>query len=543
MTAASTNPAGSTMADAVPTTPDVAGRRAGAATQPVPNASERRAALSLPYTRVDTMFIDGAYVPAHGEGRNPVTDPATGEVWGEVPDGSAQDVDDAVAAARRAFDDGPWPRLSPSERAAHLVRIADEIEACAETLALTNTRENGSPITETRGAAANAAGIFRYFASLADYLEREDVRPFPFAAGQESVVRRDPVGVCALIAPWNFPINLVVIKLAPALLAGCTVVIKPASPTPLSIRFIVDAIAAAGVPAGVVNLVTGSGRMGDVLVKHPDVDKVAFTGSTPVGRKIAAACGELLRPVTLELGGKSSAIVLPDADLDAMSKVLIRSSMRNTGQTCYISTRIIAPASRYEEVVQMASSVIAAAPQGDPLDPSTVFGPSATRSQFETVMGYVESGLAEGARATTGGRAASLGGGAAGGGLEGGYFVEPTVFADVTPSMTVAREEIFGPVLTILKYDDAGPGGGVDEAVALANNTEFGLGGLVFSADPEAALAVADRVDTGSIGINFFASNHSAPFGGRHDSGLGTEYGIEGLGAYLTYKSIHRKVR
>jgi aldehyde dehydrogenase (NAD+) len=328
----------------------------------------------------------------------------------------------------------------------------------------------------------------------------------------------------------------VVIKLAPALLAGCTVVIKPASPTPLSIRFIVDAVAAAGVPAGVVNLVTGSGRMGDLLVKHRGVDKVAFTGSTPVGRRIAAACGELLRPVTLELGGKSSAIVLPDADLDAMSRVLIRSAMRNTGQTCYISTRILAPASRYREVVDMAGAVIAAAPQGDPLDPATVFGPSATKSQFETVMGYVESGLAEGARAVTGGRAASLGGS-----LGGGFFVEPTVFADVTPSMRVAREEIFGPVLTILKYDDASPSRGVDEAVALANNTEFGLGGLVFSADPEAALAVADRVDTGSIGINFFASNHSAPFGGRHDSGLGTEYGIEGLGAYLTYKSIHRK--
>jgi aldehyde dehydrogenase (NAD+) len=509
--------------------------------EPAPSSADaraRRTSLDLPYTLVDDVFIDGAYTHASGTGRNPVTDPATGEVWGGVPDGSAEDLDAAVGAARRAFDAGPWPRFSPSERAAYLMRIADEIEARAETLALTNTRENGSPITETRGAAANAAGIFRYFATLAEYLEKDDVRPFPFAPGQESVVRRDPVGVCALIAPWNFPINLVVIKLAPALLAGCTAVIKPASPTPLSIRFIIDAVAAAGVPAGVVNLVTGSGRLGDALVKHPGVDKVAFTGSTPVGRRIAAACGELLRPVTLELGGKSSAIVLPDADLDSMAKVLIRSSMRNTGQTCYISTRILAPASRHDEVVDMATSVISAAPQGDPLDPATVFGPSATKAQYETVMHYIESGLAEGARATTGGRAASPADG-----LEGGYFIEPTVFADVTPAMRVAREEIFGPVLTILKYDDGGPGGGLDEAVALANNTEFGLGGLVFSSDPDAGLAVADRVDTGSIGINFFASNHSAPFGGRHDSGLGTEYGIEGLAAYLTYKSIHRNAR
>jgi aldehyde dehydrogenase (NAD+) len=495
-----------------------------------PTQAVHRADLTLPYAYVDDLFVGGAWVQAHGLGRNPVTDPATGEVWGAVPDGTVEDVDAAVGAARHAFDDGPWPRLRPSERAEYLLRIADEIEARAEVLALTNTRENGSPITETRGAAANAAGIFRYFATLAEYLEREDVRPFPFAPGQESVVRRDPVGVCALIAPWNFPINLVVIKLAPALLAGCTVVIKPASPTPLSIRFIIDAVAAAGVPSGVVNLVTGSGRLGDSLVRHSGVDKVAFTGSTPVGRRIAAACGELLRPVTLELGGKSSAIVLPDADLDAMAKVLIRSSMRNTGQTCYISTRILAPASRYDEVVDLATSVIGGAPQGDPLDPSTVFGPSATRSQFDTVMGYLESGQTEGARATTGGRAASLDGE-----LAGGFFVEPTVFADVTPSMRVAREEIFGPVLTVLRYSD------VDEAVALANNTEFGLGGLVFSQDAEAALAVADRMDSGSVGINFFASNHAAPFGGRHDSGLGTEYGIEGLGAYLSYKSIHRR--
>jgi aldehyde dehydrogenase (NAD+) len=487
-----------------------------------------RQGLSLPHTHVDTIFVDGDWQPSRATGRNPVTDPATGEVWGSVPDGTPEDVDAAVGSARRAFQ-GEWPRLKPSERAAFLLRIAEEVERRAEELSLTNSRENGSPVAESAGAAANAAGIFRYFATLAEYLEREDVRPFPRGGG-ESVVRREPLGVCALIAPWNFPINLVIIKLAPALLAGCTVVIKPASPTPLSIRVIIDAIAAAGVPAGVVNLVTGSGRLGDVLVKHPGVAKVAFTGSTPVGRKIAAACGELLRPVTLELGGKSSAIVLPDADLDAMSEVLIKSSMRNTGQTCYISTRILAPASRYDEVVDMVTSTIAAGKQGDPLQPDTVFGPCATESQYRTVLEYVESGLAEGARATTGGRAASLSGG-----LENGYFVEPTVFADVTPDMRISREEIFGPVITILKYDS------VDEAVALANNTEFGLGGLVFGADEDAALAVADRMDTGSVGLNFFASNHAAPFGGRHDSGLGTEYGIEGLNAYLSYKSIHRK--
>jgi aldehyde dehydrogenase (NAD+) len=445
-------------------------------------------------------------------------------VWGSVPDATGEDVDAAMAAADRAFREGPWPRLSPSKRAAYLVRIAEELQRRAQDIAWTITRENGSPIAETGAAAANAAGIFRYFATLAGHLEAEDVRPFP-AGGAESVVRRDPVGVCVLIAAWNFPINLVATKLAPALLAGCTTVIKPASPTPLSIRLVIEAVEAAGVPAGVVNLVTGSGAVGDALVRHPLTAKVAFTGSTPVGRKIAAACGELLRPVTLELGGKSSAIVLADADLDAVSAVLIRSCLRNTGQTCYISTRILAPAERYEEVVEMATRTVSEARQGDPFDPDTVFGPVATRAQYDTVIGFLASAGEEGARVTTGGRPADR---------NRGWFIEPTVLADVTPGMRVAREEIFGPVLTILKYHD------VDEAVRTANGTGFGLGGLVFSTDEAAALHVADRMDTGSVGINFFASNHRAPFGGRHDSGLGVEYGIEGLSAYLTYKSIHR---
>lgn len=499
------------------------------------DAHTRRVALDLPYAHVNDFYVNGEWRLAADATRNPVTDPATGEQWGSVPAATATELDDVVGSARAAL--AGWGGLEAAERAAYLLRIADEIESRAEPLALTNTRENGSPITETRGAAANAAGIFRYFASLADWLDRDDVRSFP-AGGAESVVQRDPIGVCGLIAPWNFPINLVVIKLAPALLAGCTVVIKPASPTPLSLRFIIDAVHAAGVPAGVVNLLTGPGRLGDALVRHPGVDKIAFTGSTPVGRKIAAACGELLRPVTLELGGKSSAIVLPDADLEAMSSVLVRSSMRNTGQTCYISTRIIAPASRYEEVVRMVAETISAGRQGDPLDESTVFGPVAHRAQYSTVMEYVESAHAQGARVVAGGAAAD--GGALGAGLEDGVFIQPTVFADVTEDMRISREEIFGPVISILKYDDAG--GAVDDAIALANNTEFGLGGLVFGHDEARALEVAKRVDSGSVGINFFASNHAAPFGGRKDSGMGVEYGIEGLGAYLSFKSIHRRI-
>ncbi|ALU39104.1 aldehyde dehydrogenase [Kocuria flava] len=485
-------------------------------------AAPARAGLELPYTHVDDHFIDGAYLASTGAQRNDVVDPATEEVWASVPNATEEDLDRAVGAAERAF--AGWAARTPAERAQVLLRAAEEIETRREPMALTNTRENGTPLAETRGAAANAAGIFRYFAP---WLEAEDVRPFPNGAG-ETVVHENPVGVCALIAPWNFPINLVVAKLAPALLAGCTVVIKPASPTPLSVRFVVDALTAAGVPAGVVNLVTGNGRMGDRLVRHPAVRKVAFTGCTPVGRRIAAACGEQLKPVTLELGGKSSAIVLPDADLEHMSSVLLRSCLRNTGQTCYISTRILDPESRYDEVVEMVGATVAAAPQGDPLEEGTVFGPMANRAQYDVVMGYLETARAEGARVVTGGGRADR---------ETGFYVAPTVLADVTPEMTVAREEIFGPVITVLRYRD------VDEAVALANNTPFGLGGIVFSADEEEAQRVARRVNTGSVGINFFASNHAAPFGGRGDSGLGVEFGVEGLSAYLTYQSVHRGPR
>jgi aldehyde dehydrogenase (NAD+) len=485
------------------------------------------AAAELPYRHVDDLFIDGEYRAAGGTGRSDVVDPATGETWASVPIAGDGDVDLAVAAARRALP--AWRALAPSERARRMREMADAVERRAGVLATTNSLENGSPIAETSRAAANAAGIIRYFASLSGHLEADDVRVAPLDPGLETSVHRDPIGVCALIAPWNFPINLVVIKLAPALIAGCTVVIKPASPTPLSLRFLADAAAEAGIPAGVVNIVTGDGRVGDRLVRHPGIDKVAFTGSTPVGRRIAAACGELLRPVTLELGGKSAAIVLPDADVARMSDVLIRSCMRNTGQTCYISTRLIVTPERYDEVVDMASATIAAARQGDPLDPATVFGPVATSTQRDSVTGFIRTAVAEGARAVAGGEMEPA--------FDRGWWVTPTVFADVTPDMTVAREEIFGPVLSIIPADT------VEEAVAIANGTDFGLGGIVFGADEERAFDVARRVDTGSIGVNMFASNHAAPFGGRHDSGLGVEYGIEGLSAYLTPQSVHRRRR
>ncbi len=381
----------------------------------------RAAAADVPYAHVTTLRIGGEEVASTGAAV-PVIDPATGEQWGSVPEATPAEVDAAVRAARAAFP--AWAARTPGERADALRRMADAIERRALPLALTNTLENGSPIAETSGAAANAAAILHVFAGLSVFLEEPDIRPFPGGVN-ETLVARDPVGVCALIAPWNFPINLVVIKLAPALLAGCTVVIKPASPTPLSVRFLLDAADEAGIPPGVINLVTGSAATGDALVRHPDVDKVAFTGSTPVGRRIAAACGELLRPVTLELGGKSAAIVLPDADLDAMSAVLLRSCMRNTGQTCYISTRLIATPERYDQLVEMVTATVGAASVGDPLEPSTVFGPVATAAQQSGVRELIRAGVAEGARATIGGDIAPP--------FPIGSFVAPTVFADVRP--------------------------------------------------------------------------------------------------------------
>lgn len=486
----------------------------------------RAVAADLPYTRVAGHRVGGREMAGGTARLSPVVDPATGEQWGAVPEADEVIVDAAVAAARSA--QRVWAQKTPSERADLVRRMADAVERRADVLSLTNTLENGSPVSETAGAAENAASILRAFASLATHLEQGDVRPFP-SGRNETVVAQDPVGVAALIAPWNFPINLVVIKLAPALIAGCAVVIKPAGPTPVSIRFLLDAADEAGIPAGVINLITGEGDTGELLVRHPGIDKVAFTGSTPVGRRIAAACGELLRPVTLELGGKSTAIVLPDADLDAMSRVLIRSCMRNTGQTCYISTRLVTTPDRYDELVDMVTATVAAAPVGDPLEPSTVFGPIATRAQRDRVLGYIRAGVAEGAVTTFGGDVPEP--------ISGGTFVTPTVFSGVTPEMVIAREEIFGPVLTLMRADS------VDAAVGIANGTSFGLGGIVFGGDEEEAFRVARRMDTGSVGVNMFSSNHNAPFGGRHDSGLGIEYGIEGLAAYLVPQSIHRQTR
>ncbi|OOL33569.1 aldehyde dehydrogenase [Rhodococcus rhodochrous] len=470
----------------------------------------------------DDVFIGGRWVRSASAARIDVLNPATEEVWASVPDGDEHDIDRAVRAARSAFP--AWAATSPTNRAAVLRRLADELDARATELSRIITTENGTPIAESGAAPSHSAAHLRLTAELASTLDTVDDRPNPMAPGH-TVVHRVPVGVAGLITPWNFPLGLIIIKLGPALLAGCTVVIKPAPETPMAVRALMDAVTAAGVPEGVVNLVTGSTEAGTALVTHPGVDKISFTGSTNVGRVIARACGERLRPVTLELGGKSPAIVLDDFDRDAFARNLLRVSMRNTGQTCKACTRLLVPAARHDEIASMAGEIVSTAHMGDPFDPTTFFGPLVSARQRDRVAGYLASGHAEGAKAVTGGDVSTQ--------FDRGFYIEPTVFSHVTPRMKIAREEIFGPVLSVIPYRD------IDDAVEIANDSPYGLAATVFGTDEARATAVAARLATGNIGINHYGSNAAAPFGGHKDSGLGTEFAAEGLAAYLQFTSIH----
>lgn len=476
----------------------------------------------------DDNFIGGQWVTSQSTGRIDVIDPSTEEVWGQVPASNVEDIDDAVNAAWRAFHGSGWSDIGATARGALMLKLADEFEAGSERLAQIVTSENGTGITETRQAAGHAGRLLRYYAQLDHYVDKPDTRPFPHSPHQFTEVYREPRGVCALIAPWNFPVALVMVKLAPALIAGCTVVIKPASETPLDLRILMEAATAAGIPPGVINLVTCERDVAGSLVEHPLVAKVAFTGSTEVGRLLAEQCGRLLRPVTLELGGKSASIILPDANLDYFASMLNRTCLRNTGQTCYNSTRILAPRQHYGEIVDAIAETVKSTVIGDPFDPLTVYGPSASLKQRNTVSSYIEIGEAEGAKVAVGGSGMPDG-------LDRGYYVKPTVFAEVDNSMRIAREEIFGPVLVVIPYGDE------EEAISIANDSPFGLGGSIFTEDPDRGARLARRIESGSIGINFYGSNLAAPFGGWKDSGLGMEYGPEAIGAYVRMKSIHRQ--
>lgn len=478
-------------------------------------------------TTHDTFFIGGGWQRPSGSGRITVISPNTGQPIGDVPDGTAADIDTAVAAARAAFDDpSVWSGRAPAERAAILRRFADEVDLRKDALAALVSAQNGMPITVAgQLEAVYPSTLLRYYADLIEN-QTEDLREGMFGGLVE--VRREPVGVVGAIAPWNYPLTLAAFKFAPALAAGCTMVLKPSPETVLDTYLLAEAAEAAGLPAGVLNIVPGGREPGEALVAHPGVDKVAFTGSTPAGAKIAEVCGRLLRPVTLELGGKSATIVLDDADLDleAIGNELFVATLANNGQTCFLGTRVLAPRSRYDEVVDVLSAFAGSMAIGDSLDPATQIGPMATSHHRDRVEDFIAKGRQEGGRVTVGGGRPE--------GLDQGWFVQPTVFADVDNTATISREEIFGPVLSVIGYD------GDADAVAIANASEFGLGGTVWSQDPERARAVAAGVQTGTIGINRYIPDPIAPFGGVKSSGMGRELGPEGLAAYQNLKSVYR---
>ncbi|MGI9004938.1 MAG: aldehyde dehydrogenase [Streptosporangiaceae bacterium] len=472
----------------------------------------------------DRFYIGGGWVSPAGQATIDVVSPHTEEVIGRVPDGTPADMDRAVAAAREAFDHGPWPWMAPAERAAAVARLADLYAARLGDFAELITTEMGSPITFSQLAQApQPQMMLSYFADLGKTFTWEDERPGLFGP---VTVRREPVGVVAAIVPWNVPQFTIMTKLPAALVAGCTVVIKPAPETPLDAYLLAELLEQADLPPGVVNIVPAGRECGEHLVSHPGVDKVAFTGSTAAGRRIGSICGQQLKRCSLELGGKSAAIILDDADLGATMGWLEMASLMNNGQACVAQTRILAPSSRYSETVDALAAMVSGLAVGDPADPATQIGPLVAKRQQDRVEGYIAAGQDEGAKVVTGGARAS--------GRDRGWYVAPTVFAGVTPGMRIAREEIFGPVLSVIEYADE------DDAVAIANDSDYGLAGTVWTADAERGMDIARRVRTGTYGVNMYMIETCAPFGGYKASGIGRELGPEGLMSYLEYKSIAR---
>jgi aldehyde dehydrogenase (NAD+) len=470
----------------------------------------------------DRFYIGGQWVVPAGSATIDVISPHTEEVIGRVPDGTAADMDRAVAAARDAFDNGPWPLMDPADRAAAVGRLADIYAARLGDFAEIITEEMGSPITFSQLAQApQPQMMLSYFADLGKTFTWEDERPGLFGP---VTVRREPVGVVAAIVPWNVPQFTIMTKLPAALVAGCTVVVKPAPETPLDSYLLAELIEQAELPPGVVNIVPAGREVGEHLVSHPDVDKVAFTGSTAASRRIGSICGQQLKRCSLELGGKSAAIILDDADLAATMGWLEMASLMNNGQACVAQTRILAPRSRYDETVDALAGMVAGLAVGDPGDPATQIGPLVAKRQQERVEGYITVGQDEGAKVVTGGSRAS--------GQERGWYVAPTVFADVDPAMRIAREEIFGPVLSVIPYEDE------EHAIKIANDSDYGLAGTVWTADADHGMRIARRVRTGTYGVNMYMIETCAPFGGYKASGIGRELGPEGLMSYLEYKSI-----
>ncbi|MEV4123275.1 aldehyde dehydrogenase family protein [Micromonospora sp. NPDC049645] len=472
-----------------------------------------------PSTHTVTGHWIGGETVTGSAGTLPVVNPATGEVVAETPAGTATDVDRAVAAARAAFP--AWSATTPRHRAEVLRRLGAGLAARTEEIAQAITAEMGSPIGMSRTAqVAFPAAVVESVAGLADgFAWTEEVG--------NSLIVREPIGVVGAITPWNFPLQQIVSKLAPALLAGNTMVFKPSENAPLTARILAEVAAEAGVPAGVFNVVYGTGAtVGEAISAHPDIDMISFTGSTRAGQRISAVAAATVKRVAVELGGKGANVILDDADLPTAVERGLMMAFSNGGQVCGAWPRMLVPAARQDEVVALAVEAAKRFTVGDPNDEATRIGPMASEAHRQKVVGYIERGIAEGARLVFGGPERPEG-------LAVGAYVQPTIFADVDPTATIAQEEIFGPVLTIIPYADE------DEAVAIANGTPYGLTSGVFG-EPEHALAVARRLRVGQVDVNAGHWNPLAPFGGYKQSGNGREFGRMGLEEFLETKSIQR---
>ncbi|OBJ67835.1 aldehyde dehydrogenase [Mycobacterium sp. 1274756.6] len=469
----------------------------------------------------DRLLIGGEWRTPSSDTKIDVISPTTEQVIARVAAAEREDIDAAVAEARIAFDEGPWPSMTPAERAEYLVRLCTEIESRLEDMAAAFTADVGAPVSISLWGQQLALPVLNDAITVHERFPFEEVREWD--AARKVKIVREPIGVVAAVIPWNGPVAGAVNKIAPALVAGCTVILKPAEEGLGSIMILADALVAAGFPPGVISVLPATREIGEYLVTHDGVDKVAFTGSTAAGRRIGALCGELVRPVTLELGGKSAAIIADDLPLEQVLPTLIQSGFGHNGQVCAALTRILVPRERQDELIAALKFASTQFKVGDPSDPTTMFGPVVSERQRDRIEEYIEIGRTEGAEIAVGGQRPDI---------PRGWFVEPTVFANVDNSMRIAQEEIFGPVLVVIPFDS------IDHAVEIANDSKYGLSGAVFAKDNALAEQIARRIRTGQVGVNMWDLCTVQPFGGYKESGLGREGSVEGLSTFLETKVL-----